>query len=525
MLPAEAAKELLRRDRAAESLLDYAKYIDIPGAPVDESDDDNWQFNPVESDLAVHHMIMLQTIEKVIIGELPRAMLFCPPGTAKSTYGSVVAPTWAMGRKPGTQIILTSYGAELAKKHGRKARQIVKSDKFNAVFDDTISKETAAADFWTTINGSEYMSSGILAGVTGNRADGLLLDDPVKGRQDADSEAKQKATWEAYQEDLRTRLKPGGWEIIIQTRWSENDVSGKLLPEGYNGETGMVSCRDGRDWFILCLPAQHQADYPPCPIGRKPGDYLWPGWFTPEHFEGFKAQIRTWSALFQQRPQPPEGTFFQRQWFERYKIGGQPKQLNHYITSDHAPGGEDHNDFNAFRVWGVDPDNHIWLRAGFREQETLDKSIAKVIPLIKQYKPFVWFPEDDNNWKAIQGFVSKELLKNKAYCRIEPLTPHGADKQTKAQPFQAMASMGMVHIPEGVEGDSIIDQYIRFPTGANDDEVDAAAIMGRVIDAAHPAMVEIKVPEEQTTAQQDFDLIYGIVDKPTDINIEDNWEE
>lgn len=503
----QAAAELLKRSRSAESLLDYAKYIDIPGVPVgDESDE--WVLSPVETGIADHHALIMRVFEGILDGSIPRAMFFLPPGSAKSTYASVVAPTWIMGKVPNYKIILASYGSDLAKKHGRRARQIVRSQHFKNVFETTMSGDTGAADFWALDNGSEYMSGGILSGITGNRCNLLIIDDPVKGREEADSETIQQKTWDAYQDDLRTRLVPGGAEIIVQTRWSENDLSGKILPENYEGETGLIRCRDGRDWYVVCIPAQ--CERKDDPLGREVGAYLWPEWFTSEHFEGFKAQSRTWSALFQQRPQPPQGTFFQRYWFHRYRTGEQPTHLNHYITSDHAPGGEDRNDFNCFRVWGVDAVGDIWLRDGFRAQELIDKSVDKVLGLIRQYRPFCWFPEDDNNYKAVSGFISREMTRSRTFCRIEPVSPHGKDKPTKAQPFQAMASCGRVHIPEGPAGDDVIAQYLKFPTGAHDDEVDTASIIGRVIDEAHPAVVKAEKPPPLTTSQEDFNLVMGV---------------
>lgn len=517
---AEAAAELLKRLRAKDSLLDYSRYIDIPGVPISADDDPDWELDPVETGIAAHHVLMMQVFEDIVAGKIQRAMFFLPPGSAKSTYGSVVAPTWIMGKFPGYKIILASYGSDLARKHGRRARQIVRSKKYHHVFSTTISKDTGAVDFWAIENGSEYLAGGILSGITGNRANLLIIDDPVKGREDADSETIQKKTWEAYNDDLRTRLVPGGAEIIIQTRWSEHDLSGKILPENYEGKTGFIQCRDGREWYVVCIPAQ--CERRDDPLGRQVGEYLWPEWFNDEHFNGFKAQSRTWSALFQQRPQPPSGTFFQRDWFHRYRIGEQPTFLNHYITSDHAPGGEDHNDYNCFRVWGIDSVGDIWMRGGFRIQSTIDKAMEQLLPLIRQFKPFCWFPEDDNNYKAVAGYVNRQMLEAKTYCRIEPVSPHGKDKPTKAQPFQAMASVGRVHIPEGPEGDDVIAQYLKFPTGAHDDEVDAASIIGRVIDEAHPAMIKAEAPKPKTLAEEDFDIVFG-TKKGRSRNIDDRF--
>jgi phage terminase large subunit-like protein len=522
--PKEAARELLKRRGAKESLLNYAKYVDIPGKPVSEKEEE-WLFKPVETGLAAHHTLILSAIERVVEGEIKRLMIFLPPGGAKSTYGSVVAPSWIMGKFPGTKIILTSYGSDLAKKHGRKARQICKSKKYEMLFGTTISKETSAADFWTLENGSEYMSGGILSGITGNRAHGLIIDDPIKGRKEADSETVQESTWQAYQDDLKTRLIPGGWEIIIQTRWSENDISSKILPEDYNGETGLIDCRDGREWFVICLPAQHKEDFPEDPLGRKPGEYLWPEWFTAEHFEGFQAVPRTWNSLFQQRPTDSEGDFFQRSWFKRYRMGDEPRSLHVYMTSDHAPAGDDGDkdtDYNCVRVWGVDADYNIFMLGGFRSRETLDKFGDKAIGLIRRWKPFAWFPEDDNNWKSVAGFIKREMHRERAWCRIEPISPHGSDKPTKAQAFQGMAAMGMVHIPYSSDGDEVIEQYIKFPAGKHDDEVDAGAIMGRVIDMAHPAIQKPEKERPKTQAQSDWSHVLG-KKKSRSKNIEEAW--
>ena len=135
--------------------------------------------------------------------------------------------------------------------------------------------DNAAADQWALENQAEYMAGGMHSGITGNRADGLVIDDPLKGREDADSAVIRDKTWEAYLSDLRTRLKPNGFIIMILTRWHEDDPAGRILPEDYNGETGWVTARDGEQWYVLSLQAEcERADDP---LGRKIGDYIWPG--------------------------------------------------------------------------------------------------------------------------------------------------------------------------------------------------------------------------------------------------------
>ena len=181
-----------------------------------------------------------------------------------------------------------------------------------------------------------------------------------------------------------------------------------------------------------------------------------------------------------------------------------PKDLRKYISSDHAPAGTDDSDFSCVRVWGIDAPGDLWLLDGFRHQATLDVTAERVIGckaegkkgLLEKHRPLCWFPEDDNNWKAIAGFVTKQMRAESRHCRIEPMSPHGADKAVKAQAFQGMAASGCVWIPVGPEGDDVLDQYVRFPGGKNDDEVDTAAVIGRAIDQAHPALLLPKKPAE-----------------------------
>jgi hypothetical protein len=484
-----AAQELLRRQRSRNSLVDFAKAIDVPGRPVSE-DPDEWLFSKVETGLAEHHVLILEVIEKVMLGEIPRAMLFLPPGSAKSSYASVVAPTWAMGKFPGTKIILASYGSDLARKHGRRARQIAKSPIFKDIFNTTISAETSAADEWALTNGSEYLACGILSGITGNRAVGVIVDDAVKGRQEADSETVQARTWDVYQEDLRTRLIPGGWELIIQTRWSEQDISGKILPADYDGESGLIRCRDGRDWYIVCIPAQcdRQDDL----LGRQVGEYLWPEWFSEEHFAPFKTNVRTWNALFQQRPQPEQGTYFQREWFHRYEPNQTPSFLNIYGASDYAV-SEDEGDFTEHGVLGIDHINDIWVMDWWSGQTEADVWIKEQLKLIKNWKPFCWFGEKGQIKKAVAPFFRVMMNEAKAYCRVEWI-PSVVNKVIRARSFQGMAASGKIHIPAGAEGDAIIDQLLRFPTGSHDDKVDVLSLFCLAMDQSHPAILPF-VPE------------------------------
>lgn len=481
-----------RRELAKRSLADFACMVDIPTVPLTEDAAEDRFSVMRQAKLAAHHQLLCEKLQGVEDGTIPNLMLLLPPGSAKSTYADVVFVPWYMSRKSRRNVILASYASEIAEKQGRRARQLINSKSFHNLTGCALRADQKAAHQWTLDNGSEFMAGGILSGLTGNRAALGIIDDPIRGREAAESETIRVKTWDAYIDDFCSRLIPGAPQIMILTRWHEDDPAGRILPEGWDGESGWCNGRDGRRWYVICLPAI--ADRADDPLGRKIGETLWPEWFSHEHWEPFKRNPRTWSSLYQQKPSPQEGTYFKREWFKRYRE--LPKDLHRYVTSDHAPGGGETNDFTCVRVWGIDPEGDIYLIDGFRSQETLDVTADKIVGnrescitgLLERHKPICWFPEDDNNWKTAQGFIRRMMREQKRHCRIEPVSPHGSDKPTKAQPFQGMAASGRVWLPDSPVGDDVLAQYLKFPGGRNDDEIDAAAIIGRVLDDAHPAI-------------------------------------
>lgn len=503
-------REQARQELARRNLADFACLVDIPTVPVSDDPEDEDDPDAAKYDttgipkLADHHALLIEKLQGIEDGSIPNLMVFMPPGSAKSTYVDVVFIPWFMARKPRRHVILASYASNIAAKQGRRARQLIKQDKFEKILGVSLDPDKSAADEWMLTNGSEYMAGGILSGLTGNRAWLGVWDDLIRGREAAESETIREKTWEAYQDDFVSRLVPGAPQIGIMTRWHGDDVAGRILPETWDGESGVFEGRDGRIWHVLCLPAV--ADRKDDPLGRAVGEGLWPEWFPMSHWEPFKRNARSWSSLYQQKPSPAEGTYFQSRWFDRYQTA--PAHLNVYMTSDHAPKGGVGSDFNVIQVWGVDHKQHLWLLDEFRDQGTIDVAMGikhddagniqladeGALPMIRKWKPLCWFPEDDVTWKATEAFVVAAMRRTKAYCRLEPLTTAGGDKPNKARAFQAKATMGEVHIPEGFMGDQVLEEYKKFPAGKNDDRVDCAAHIGRALDTAHPAIVPLAVP-------------------------------
>lgn len=471
---------MLRRRSARKSLTDYARYIEVPGAPVEAQDEDSDKSeHRAETVLAAHHVLALDACQRCIEAPNGRLMLFMPPGSAKSTYGSVVVPSWVMGRTPGYRMIGVSYASDLARKLGRRTRSIVRQEAYESLFGTAISADSSAADEWALENGSEYMSGGLLSGITGNRADLVVVDDPVKGRQDAESEVIRKRTIEAFDDDVRTRLKPGGSVIIIQTRWHEEDLAGSILPIGYNGESGTIRGRDDADWEVICLPAK--AERADDPLGRKPGEYLWPEWFPRNHWAQFERKPRTWASLYQQRPAPEEGDLFQSAWLLPYEKAPARETMRVYGGSDYAVTA-DGGDYTVHVVVGVDPDGRLWLLDLWRSQSSSDQWVEAFCDLVKEWKPIGWAEETGQIKAGVGPFLTRRMRERQAFVAREVFPTRG-DKAIRAQSIRGRMALDGLHVPRNAPWyEGFRSELLTFPTGRHDDQVDALGLVGQLLD-------------------------------------------
>jgi predicted phage terminase large subunit-like protein len=229
-----------------------------------------------------------------------RLAIFMPPGSAKSTYTSILFAPWCMSQKDHINIIGASHSASLAEDFSRRVQSIVAENA--KVLEFGLARENA--ELWNTTNGCAYRAAGVGGAITGFRADLAIIDDPVRSRKDAESEVIREDTWNWYQADLLTRLRPGGKIVLVQTRWHEDDLGGRLL------ETQKDR------WRVISLPATALEDDP---LGRKPGELLWaddPAYPYGELLKTAKIEaekngaMRDWHALYEQDPRPGSGGVF-----------------------------------------------------------------------------------------------------------------------------------------------------------------------------------------------------------------------
>lgn len=490
----QAAAELLRRQRARDSLVEYARAIDIPGAPAN-ADPENEVFNPVESDMALHHRFILRNIQETIETSNGRLMIFAPPGSAKSSYASVVTPSWCMAKYPGYRLILASYALDLAEKHSRKARALCRQERHISIWKDRpqLSADQRSIQQWALSNGSEFMAAGMMSGITGNRANGIMIDDPVKGREAADSETIRNKIKDEYQDSVDSRLLPGGWIILIQTRWHQDDLAGGILPEDYAGQSGKILCRDGQVWTVINLPAE--AEHDDDPIGRAKGEFLWPEWVPESHWllrKNNPQGQRTWAALFQQRPTAGEGIEFKREWFNWYdpdllpgQPGGPPKSIANYGASDFATKDDRTADFTEHGIVGITSDFAMVFKDWWFGQKTSDVYIAAFVGLVRRWRPRKWWDEGNVIGHAIAPARTRALRDAKPaplHVTCEQLTSIKS-KALKLASFQSHAAQGRVYLPlKRPWAVRLVDQLCAFPAGKYDDAADVCGLIGRGLD-------------------------------------------
>lgn len=263
----EAKKELAKRELSRRYLLDFVKYR-FPSYYI------NW-----------HHTIIANALERVEAGELKRLIITVAPRHGKSELVSVNFPAWCMGRNKDRSIIAASYGADLATDFGRKVRNIMDTREYRDLFDTRLAEDAKAKGAWSTNGRGEYNAVGVGGAITGKGGAIIIVDDPVKNREEADSEIVSEKIWDWYKGTLRTRLTPDGAIIIVMTRWRDNDLVGRILAE--------QEVMGGEKWEVIKLPAiaEEDEEY------RKEGEALWANHYTLENLLQTKKILETMNLL------------------------------------------------------------------------------------------------------------------------------------------------------------------------------------------------------------------------------------
>lgn len=418
---------------------------------------------------AAHHRLIISKLEAVSRGEIHRLAIFLPPGSAKSTYSSVLFPPWFLAQREGSSILTVSHNKELAVKFGRRCRNLV--DQYEKVLNYALASDSQAADDWGTSNGSIYFCAGIGGAIAGHRADLGVIDDPIGSIEDADSQQVRDAVWDFYEWDFVPRLKPNASVVVISTRWHEDDLMGRLLTK-----------QPGK-WEVIKFPMEAVENDV---LGRTVGQRLWPEYFTPEMVDEAKENPRKWMGAYQQEPSPEEGSYFKKEWLIGYEPSNLPKCLTIYVASDHACTDKENQraDSSLLIPFGVDEGENVWVLPDiWWEKEDTGKVVDAMLDMMRRRKPVVWVAETEHIVKSIGPFLRTRMREEHVYTtRLQEMTGR-RDKVSKARSIQGRMEMRKVYFPKFANWwPEAEHELLTFPVGTHDEWPDVLGLIGRFLD-------------------------------------------
>ena len=409
------------------------------------------------------HEEIARQLERVERGEVKRLMLFVPPRNGKSELGSILFPAWLLGRHAEKEIITSSYSSELAEDFGYKTRNLVNSEEYQELFQTKLRDDSKGKAKWLTQEGGGYTAVGVGGSITGRGADFLIIDDPVKNREEAESKVVRDKVWSWYTSTAYTRLEKGGAVILILTRWHKDDLAGRLLKAMEEG---------GEQWEVVKFPAIATRDEK----FRKQGEALWPEKYNREALEQIKKTIGVYdfSALYQQEPVASETQEFKTEYFQYRTIEEvQALQTRRSLTIDTAISEKASADFTGFCLNFVDSENKWNIKAWKKKMSPMEL-IDDLFALWDNFRLDVIGIEKTIYLQAIKPFLDKETLNRNKFLKIVELQHNQVNKEVRIRGLlPRYESHGVYHITGNCV--DLEDEQINFPQGVHDDVLDAEA--------------------------------------------------
>jgi predicted phage terminase large subunit-like protein len=404
-----------------------------------------------------HTLHLSKTLQSIAEGETRKVIVTMPPRHSKSMTITETFPSFYLGKNPNNRVITTAYGDSLARKFGRLNKQkVVEYGK--ELFDISLNDENASNNNWS-LKGHRggQLSTGIGGSITGEGADLLIVDDPYKNHEQAYSEVQRDKVWNEWQNTLLTRLQKGASVIIVQTRWHEDDLIGRLLKT------------EPEKWELVNFPAvAEEGDI----LGREVGDPLCPGLgYDEEWAESKKTEVGSmvWNSLYQQRPSAPEGNMLKRTWWKYYKElpGGLEEML---ISVDATFKNKDTSDYCVLQVWGKKGADR-YLIDQIRERLNFPETVQALRNLTAKYQRcYIKLIEDKANGSAVIDYLKNEI------SGLIPIEPDGS-KESRVNAVSPSIESGNVYIPDPIHTglhwvEDFVNECASFPNGKHDDMVD-----------------------------------------------------
>lgn len=446
--------KIAEREQAAAHVADYARQV-------------------VEVEPALHHRLICTTIEDGILGDLWDDLLITmPPGSAKSTYVSHVFPAWYMGKFPKDNLIITSHTASLAEKWSRKVRDTVASPAHAKLFpQSSLSKDSTAVTRWATTAGGECLAAGAGMSILGFRANILVCDDLVSGWEQAQSLTQLTKLQDWFNSDLKSRMKPNAKRIIVNQRLSANDIAGFIIKQFEENPTRRLK--------VINLPmvAETEDD----PLGRAPGDLLWPEWFTDAMVQDLKKDDLIWRTMWQQHPPSEDGSWVSPDEVKIVDIVPDRHKLQHYLLSDLAL-SVNTGDFSVHIMAGVDEHHDIFVVDAWRDRVSPEVTVERHLDLCRTYEPQESLIDDDNAAKVYVQLLASRARETGTSVPWKMLPMRGQDKETRAAPLRGWFKRGKVFLKRAPWNSWLVKELLQFPNAMGqgvDDGVDALGLIGR----------------------------------------------
>jgi len=464
-----------------------------------------------------HQRYLYEKLWRITTGQCTRLMIFMPPRHGKTELVTIRYTAWRVLDDPTMNVILAGHTQKLADKFSRRIKRICKSDAFRhstaAPTTDPQTKTpkgltlTNTASEWETPAGGTVRAVGVGGGIAGFGARLIIIDDPIRNRADAESESHRDRLWDWFNDDIHTRMEKNCSIILIQTRWHEDDLAGRLIREMQNG---------GEKWEVVSLPALSE---PPAsaggqfvgphshrveseqveptnkrsprlrasavkkdedPLGRKPGQPLCPQMFSEKALKRIQKKLGTYSfsALYQQRPAPAEGGQFKRVWFKQI-VDAAPPNLKWKRGYDLAISTKTTADYTAsFRCARDRKTGIIYIADGYRARLEYPDQRRYILERMRAETDTEHGIESSMHGKAIIQDLRRDYRTGRFAFREVRVT---GDKLTRALAWLNLAEEGKIILVRGPWIDDFIDEIARFPTGRHDDQIDAVSVAVQMI--------------------------------------------
>lgn len=477
--------QLHARQRASSRLVDYADTVVL--------DEDTTP--------ALHHRLICDAIDTLLDDDYDDLVICTPPGAAKSTYTSHALGSYFMGRWPKRNVILATHTADLSEKWSRKVRNTLADPRHATIFPDSaLSRDSTAVGRWATSLGGEFLAVGVGASILGFRCDCAIIDDPISGYEQAQSETQLQKVHDWFETDLITRLKPRSKIVLICQRLAANDLAGYLIQRNALNPTRRLKV------LTLRMEAEEGDEDG---TGRQPGERLWPEWFTPEMVADARRDDYKWRTLYQQRPPSSSGDWVSPEHIRIVDII--PSNLSRYMVSDLAL-SVNKGDYSVHITCGVDSNGAVFVEEAWRDRCAVDRTVEKHLDMVETYNPLESLIDDDNASKVYVQLLASRARERRVPVPFKTMPMRGQDKETRAAPLRGMFRSGRIALRRAAWNEWLVRELMIFPNAMGegvDDGVDALSLIGRrLASLARPAATAPPPPPPKTLYDMTLDQLH-----------------